>query len=241
LIERRIRSDAARLRSNPVRARLIASIARADLRLTRRLLHPLSGAKEASMSIFFSKVHVVPSTDAGSGGMPFQAHAPHPGFALVGLHLRAGDWIDQITPMFAEMLEDGSLGPEIFGPTFGGMGGAPQQLRVSPGHVVSGMQTRSGNFIDGIRLFESRWDGARLVEAGWTPWVMGGQRGGVERPERFAEPNGSALVIGIAGRAAGYVDNLTLVTGEVLRIASSTLGTTTSGRGSKSSGAQAMG
>lgn len=192
------------------------------------------------MSIFFSRVRVAPSTDVGSGGMPFQAHAPHPGFALVGLALRVGDWIDQVTPIFAEMLEDGSLGPEIYGPTFGGLGGASRELRVSAGHVVTGMQTRSGSFIDGIRLHESRWDGSRLVETGWTPWLLGGSMGGVERPERYAEPIGNALVVGIAGRAAAYVDNLTCVVAEVQRIAGASLGAST-GRSSKSSSAQAMG
>lgn len=55
---------------------------------------------------------------------------PQPGLALIGLAIRAGEWIDHVTPIFAELLEDGTLGPEIHGPSYGGTG-APATSCVS--------------------------------------------------------------------------------------------------------------
>ncbi len=174
------------------------------------------------MPILFSNSRIAPSMDSGTGGMPFHHHAPHSPFALVGLLVRAGAWIDQVTPIYAELLDDGHLGPDFYGPSFGGPGGTPQELRVEPGHVVTGMQTRSGNFIDGIRLLETRWNGQLSDgESRWTRWVLGHSVGGVERPERIAEPFGRALVMGIAGRSGKYLDNLTFVSAEPQRVAAS--------------------
>jgi hypothetical protein len=184
-----------------------------------------------SMSILFSNIRVVPSTDSGTGGLPFECHPPHPSFALTGLIVRAGAWIDQVTPIFAELREDGTLGREAVGPAFGGFGGAVQHLRVSPGHVVTGLQTRSGNFIDGIRLLETRWEGQGLGKSTWTPWLLGSSVGGVERPERIFDGvgPGAHLVVGIAGRSGAYVDNLTIITAELERV--TTTQVTHTGRG----------
>lgn len=173
------------------------------------------------MPILFSKVRVVPSTDFGSGGMPFECHAPHSSFALVGLNLRAGEWIDQVTPVFAEVQEDGTLGPEHVGASYGGHGGIPRQLRLAPGHLATAMQTRSGHYIDGVRLLQTRWDGSSLGDSMWTEWITGASVGGVERPERWAEPVGRGVIVGLAGRALGYVDNLTFICAELQRITAS--------------------
>ncbi len=185
------------------------------------------------MPILFNNVRVAPSMDFGTGGMPFMHHAPNSGFALVGFALRVGDWIDQITPIYAELSDDAQIGPELYGPSFGGHGGQPIELRVQPGHVAVGIQTRSGNFLDGVRIAQARWTGALLAEEPtWTRWVTGGHRGGVERQERIAEPFGRAVVIGVSGRSGHYVDNLTIVTAEPLRIAAAAAAPTTStGRG----------
>src|SRR3954468_5334040 len=114
------------------------------------------------MPTMFANIRVVPSVDVSAGGMPFFFQTPSPGLALIGLDVRAGEWIDQVTPVFAEMLDDGSLGTEICGPAFGGQGGVVRELRVRPGHVVTGLQTRSGSFVDAIRLRQAKWDGASL-------------------------------------------------------------------------------
>src|SRR5437016_5632905 len=99
------------------------------------------------MPILFTNARTLPSTDFSSGGMPFSYQPPSAGYALIGLNVRAGNWIDQVAPVFAELLDDGSLGQEIQGPSFGGTGGSPYELRVQPGHVVTGIQTRSGSFV----------------------------------------------------------------------------------------------
>lgn len=170
------------------------------------------------MPILFTNVRIAPAVDVGTGGMPFQHQPPSPGFALVGFMLRAGSWIDQVTPIYAEMREDGSLGPDLLGPSFGGHGGTARELRVAPHHVVTGIQTRSGNFVDAVRLLQTKWDGTLTDESTWTPWVGGAQMGGVERFERIAEPVGATVAIGVAGRADGYLDNLTILTAEIVRV-----------------------
>ena len=173
------------------------------------------------MPVLFNNVRVVPSVDVGSGGYPFLFQPPQPSAALIGFAIRAGSWIDQIVPIFAELLEDGSTGAEQRGPAFGGAGGhTTTELKVQPGHVVTGLQTRSGTYVDAIRLYQTRWDGTQLVssESSWTHWAGAPGMGGVERAERMAEPIGIAVAVGIAGRAGGYLDNLTLVAGELVRV-----------------------
>jgi hypothetical protein len=191
------------------------------------------------MPILFTNVRTLPFVDFGCGGMPFYQQHPNPGFALVGLTVRAGDWVDQVTPIFAELYEDGSIGPETYGVTSGGGGGwMTHEVRVEPGHLVTGMQTRSGSFVDAVRLLQSPWNGTSLdlSASKWTPWIGG--RGGVERPERLLELSGSSVAIGIAGRAGGYLDSLTIIGGELVRI-SGTAVQKSSGRGTRSSSATA--
>lgn len=184
------------------------------------------------MPSLYTNVRVSPSVDVGSGGMPFVCQPPGPGFALVGLMIRCGSWIDQVAPIFAEMLDDGTLGPVFQGPTFGGHGGVVHELRCAPGHVVTGLQTRSGNFLDAARLNQTRWDGSLVAgESSWTAWCGG--LGGVERLERMAEPYGATVGIGLAGRAGTYVDNLTLVTAEIMRVTASAIGSKVTTRAAK--------
>ena len=186
------------------------------------------------MPTIFTRIQILPSADFGADGSPFQCHAPSTGLALVGLSVRSGEWIDQVTPLFAELLDDGSIGKELCGLSYGGRGGAPGELRVRPGHVVVGLQTRSGRYVDAIRLLEARWDGAAIVpsERSWTPWIGG--RGGVERPERLLEPVGNAVAIGIAGSAGAFVETLTLVSGQVLQIPAGVATSAALSRGARS-------
>ena len=172
------------------------------------------------MSILFTNIHMLPSTDVSAAGMPFSYQPPNPGFALIGLVVRAGSWIDQVTPLFAELLEDGTLGMQIRGPSFGGEGGTLHELRVAPGHVVTGIQTRSGTYVDGVRLLQAKWDGSAVDVSStrWTEWAGAPNFGGVERVERLVEPQGGAVAIGIAGRADRYVDNLTLMAADLVRV-----------------------
>jgi hypothetical protein len=187
------------------------------------------------MPILLTNLRTLPSTDISSGGMPFSYQPPTPGFALIGLQLRAGAWIDQVSPVFAELLEDGSLGAEFQGPIFGGSGGSPYELRCLPGHVVTGVQTRSGNYVDAVRLLQTKWDGTSLDVATtrWTSWVGSTNLGGVERMERLVEPHGGAVAVGIGGRAGIYVDNLTLLSAELVRVAGTAVGKGNNNRGNR--------
>ncbi|MCU1280841.1 MAG: hypothetical protein JWM53_4387 [bacterium] len=173
------------------------------------------------MPILFTNIHTLPSTDVSSAGMPFSYQPPNPGFALVGLVVRAGHWIDQVAPLFAELLDDGGIGQQIRGPSFGGEGGSLHELMVAPGHVVTGIQTRSGDYVDAVRLLQAKWEGGAIdtATAKWTEWAGAPNMGGVERIERLVEPQGGAMAVGIAGRANRYVDNLTLIAADVVRVA----------------------
>jgi hypothetical protein len=189
------------------------------------------------MPILLTNMRTLPSTDFSSGGMPFAYQPPTPGFALIGLVVRAGAWIDQVAPVFAELLEDGTLGAEHQGPAFGGYGGTPYELRVSPGHVVTGIQTRSGNYVDAIRLLQTKWDGTSLdiSTTRWTAWIGAPNQGGVERMERFVEPHGAAVAVGVAGRAGHYLDNLTLVSAELVRVTGTAVGAVGKGNSNRGS------
>jgi hypothetical protein len=186
------------------------------------------------MPILFTNVRVAPSVDFSTGGMPFHYQPPSPGLALVGFIVRAGNWIDQITPIFAELRDDGTIGPDLPGPSFGGHGGTARELRVTPGYIATGIQTRSGSYVDAIRLQQNKWDGSLVDEPTWTPWCGGADLGGVERHPRFAEPLGTAAAVGIAGRAGFYVDNLTIVTGEIVRVQGAQLTPKAQGRAARS-------
>jgi hypothetical protein len=208
--------------------------------VTRCRRVPVIANRRHPMPILFTNVRSLPAVDAGAGGVTFSHQYANPGFALVGLGIRAGDWIDQLTPIYAELLDEGAVGPDLYGPSFGGHGGSVHELRVLPGHLVTGIQTRSGDFVDAVRLLQSRWDGTTLSlsDSKWTPWVGGRALGGVERAERILELTGTSIAIGIAGRAARYLDNLTLVGADLVRVAGSTVGKS-AGRGPRSTSVSA--
>jgi hypothetical protein len=168
---------------------------------------------EIIMLIKVSRICVLPAVDLGKGGQPFFDQPLGSHLALVGFELRVGAWIDRVTPLFVALHDDGSVGAERRGQTFGGSGGVGRELRVAPGCVVTGLQTRSGSYLDALRLEQARWDGIALSDFAWTPWVGG--VGGALRPERSLRSISGALAIGITGRAEVYVDGLTLVGGEL--------------------------
>jgi hypothetical protein len=58
----------------------------------------------------------------------------------------------------------------------------------------------------------------------WTEWVGGVIGGGVERQERTVETFGREVVIGLAGRAGRFVDNLTVITAELSSVTAMKLG-----------------
>ena len=175
------------------------------------------------MSIFFSHMHTGPIVDMGFGGEDFVRLSPQPSCALVGLVIKAGAWIDRITPIFAELRDDG-IGDELMGEHIGGHGGYMRRmLRCSPGCVAVGIQTRSGNYVDAVRLLEAPWDGSRTGTPRWTDWVGGEHGGGAERTPFITAVDQGEVIIGLAGRAAGYIDALTCVVASCDKVVSSSL------------------
>ena len=154
----------------------------------------------------------------------FVAAPPHPAFVLVGLCVRTGAWLDAVTPIYSELLDDGRLGAEVMGPRFGGLGGTGESLiRASPGHLIVGIQTRGGAFVDALRLAEASWDGRELGVVRWTAWTGGDRGAGIERRPFLTAGAEREVLVGICGRARSYVEALSGVAATVHRISSAPL------------------
>jgi len=150
----------------------------------------------------------------------FVAASPHGGFALTGLVVRAGAWVDAVGALFSELLDDGRLGAEVVGPRFGGPGGYGESvIRATPGHVFVGIQTRGGAFVDAVRLAEAAWDGRDIGAVRWTTWVGGDGSGGIERRPFLTNAGNRELLVGLGGRARTYVEALSGVAATVHRVA----------------------
>jgi hypothetical protein len=174
------------------------------------------------MSILFGNIQVGSVVDHGFGGEDFTRMSPHPGCAMVGLIVKSGAWIDRVTPIFAQLKEDGTFGLEFNGQSIGGEGGMTRRLlKLSPGHVAVGLQTRSGTYVDAVRLYEASWDGSTLGQPRWTDWI-GGEGDAPER-QAFMPPDGHVL-IGVAGRAHRYLDALTGIAAAPERVVTATVG-----------------
>jgi hypothetical protein len=183
------------------------------------------------MPILFTNVRAVSATGSKGLGVPFLHRAPYAGCALVGLRLGYG--VSSIEPIFAELLDDGTMLLEdddtrAVSPLRRWIEKSPlakwsrsHDLHVAKGCVVTGIQIRGGRYINGIRLHQTPWDGTlKTSEGSWTLWWRSKvRRGGTDRPKCFAETREGAVVIGIEGRADLFVSELSIVTANVQRVA----------------------
>jgi hypothetical protein len=66
---------------------------------------------------------------------------------LVGLRVRSGGWVDQMSITCAPVNPDGSIGQQFHGPARGGDGGGPSEKTCAAGHIIHGMglQMTAGN------------------------------------------------------------------------------------------------
>ncbi len=74
----------------------------------------------------------------GSGDAAAPDRCP-PGQYLVGLRVRSGLWVDQMSITCARVNSDGSIGAKFHGPVRGGNGGGPSEDTCADGHIVNGM------------------------------------------------------------------------------------------------------
>jgi hypothetical protein len=171
------------------------------------------------MPILYTNVRTVHATAQG-GGLPFAHHAPHAGLAVVGL--RIGHGLSRVRAIFAELGDDGSMGPDLderglFATVLGA-----HVVRVEPGCVLTGLQVRGARYVHALRLQQTPWDGTLQSHASsWLPWWS--RRLSWRPTERLrchAEPKGNAVVIGIAGRGDLFVRELSLITATPERVRS---------------------
>jgi hypothetical protein len=141
------------------------------------------------------------------GGGRFQEEQRAP-FALTGLIVRSGTLIDAVMPLFQELKKDGSLGEEITGQRYGGLGGGERKI-VKQGYVVIGLSLYQGLYIDQVAILWQRWT-AKGLDNGDTDKssYTGGVGGGPE--EIRAQPG--HIAIGIHGKSGTLVDRISLIT-----------------------------
>jgi hypothetical protein len=140
--------------------------------------------------------------------------------------------VSHVSPIFAELLDEGAVGPDYADARRdSGMrrwiDASPlarwsrsHEIRVADGCVVTGIQLKVGSYINGVRLHQTPWDGTlKSSDAAWTPWWTSKiRRAGTDVPRCYAEPKGASVVIGIGGRTTLFVSELSIVTANVDRV-----------------------
>lgn len=141
-------------------------------------------------------------------GGGFFLHEQRTPFALVGLTVRSGTLIDSVTPIYRELKEDGSLGEELKGSRYGGLGGGERTL-IKPGYVVVGLSLSQGLYVDRLAMIWQRWThrGLDAKDTDKSDYV-GGNGGG---PEEVRAQTGH-IAVGIHGKSGTLIDRLSLIT-----------------------------
>lgn len=159
---------------------------------------PITFDEKDSLSIF---------DPATSGGDSFTEDRGTPN-ALIGFDVRHAALIDAVTPIYAELRDDGTLGEEKTGSRYGGLGGQPTRL-LKPGYVVVGLDCRQGQFEDNMAVIWQKWTPAGPDNSDEDKSDVVGGPGG--RPLKMSAKPGH-VAIGIHGRSGGLVDRLSLIT-----------------------------
>ncbi|NMO19255.1 phosphatidylinositol-specific phospholipase C domain-containing protein [Pyxidicoccus fallax] len=113
----------------------------------------------------------------GSGGAPTSSECP-PGAVAVGVHGRAGQYIDRLGLVCRYVNSDGSLGSYHYASAQGGDGGSYFERTCFSGMVIVGFHGRSGAYVDGLGMHCARpatWNIGYGVDS--SPWLAGGNGG----------------------------------------------------------------
>jgi Jacalin-like lectin domain len=128
----------------------------------------------------------------GPGGNAFSDPQPEPGALVVEVQVRAAEYVDSVQLVY--MLSDGRT---VMGPQHGGAGGRLSVFHLDADEHLTGISGRSGTYIDSIQFQTNKRS---------SP-TFGGNGG--NRDFRVDVP-ANAQVIGLAGRAAEYLDAIGL-------------------------------
>lgn len=132
---------------------------------------------------------------------------------LIGLQGKWGFWFDQLTPVCQAIAADGTLGEITTLSRVGGAGGNNAgEKRCTAGRVLAGFKASWGTYVDRLRLSCVTWMPATKAR-GTTildpPPTLGST--GLLKSETHLFCASGKLAKGIRGKAASYVDSLSLV------------------------------
>jgi hypothetical protein len=120
---------------------------------------------------------------------------------LVGSIFKAGSWFDALGIICQRVNpQTGALGDEFTRGPVGGTGGNARIARCNDGDVAQGVSTRSGQFVNRLVIFCSRWDPSRKA-----PVFSGSTRC----------PSGENRCLGFGGTSAGRSDAFFCPSGKV--------------------------
>lgn len=154
------------------------------------------------------------SAYGGNGGNPFSNTVCGNDQVVATLKLRAGSYVDSITPFCTKVNANGSwAGASTQGPGAGGNGGSPYTLSCEPGAAVVAITGRAGSYVDSLGIVCRKLAG---VTAGGVNFVNGsdskhGPHGGAGGTAFTASCPSGQVAKGFKGRAAAWLDQIELV------------------------------
>ena len=160
----------------------------------------------------------LPAIDGGSGDASFEDRCP-PGKYLVGLKIRSGAWIDQLTTVCAFVEANGYLSAAIDGPARGGNGGGPAGNSCSQGQVISRMwvsftagNRQVKNFRFACRSTTNSTPSAGFAIGNGDPGTAGAPSGEICRSDGGI----NQAAVGVYGRYGRHVSAAGLICGNLV-------------------------
>jgi hypothetical protein len=147
----------------------------------------------------------------GSGGSSY-TRSCGTSAVLVGVQVRYGAWLDQMTPICRRFNADGTLGTDFTLSRIGGTGGGTVEQGSCPtGKLLTGLSVRWGTYIHQVILFCASWNAATKTRGSATmvDSTLGSNYGG-SSSTGLGCPSGQ-VAKAIKGKAGIYVDSLSMV------------------------------
>lgn len=146
----------------------------------------------------------------GSGGSSY-TRSCGVSAVLVGIQVRFGSWIDQLTPVCRPIAANGALGNAFTLARIGGTGGINiEQANCPTGKVVAGVVARWASFIDSVELRCATWDAASKTRSSSTTSGGTAGAGGGVTTTSLSCPAGQ-VAKAFKGKAGSFVDSLSVV------------------------------
>lgn len=173
--------------------------------------------------VWLTAFHSIPALAAkeyapvGGGGDSSARDVCPAGQFLIGMRVRSGAWMDQMSITCGAINPDGSIGTQSNGPTRGGNGGGPSQGTCGAGKIVSGLGML---FTEGNRQVLTIDLNCRSTTGpDRSNFRLGQEPPGFSRfPTEIQPcPNGEAAV-GVQGRYGRHVNALGLICGTFAQV-----------------------